>query len=118
MVFTPFFYYSSCTFRNCDIFQCCINIGANIQIFNRPIVQCLSYMVDQINLFTVLHYTPLRYYGVSIDGFSNPLTSTNINTILSIFTFFRFINTRDLIAHYVFQVEVNMNCRQLVSISQ
>ena len=38
----------------------------------------------------------------------NPLTSTIINTILSIFTVFT--NTRDLTTHYVLQVEVNMYC--------
>ena len=47
---------------------------------------------------------------MSDDGFRDPLTSTIINTILSIFTVFRCINTRDLITLYVFQVEVNMNC--------
>ena len=46
---------------------------------------------------------------MSIDGFRNPLTSTIINTILSMFTVFRFINTRDLTTHYIFQVEINMN---------
>ena len=63
-----------------------------------------------MNLFTFLHYTPWRDYGVSDDDFRNPLTSTIINTILSIFTVFRLTNTRDLTTHYVFQVEVNMNC--------
>ena len=43
---------------------------------------------------------------MSIDGFRNPLTSTITNTILSIFTISRFINTRDLTNHPVFQVEV------------
>ena len=47
---------------------------------------------------------------MSDDGFRDPLTSTIINTILSIFTVCRFINTRDLIPLFVFQVEVNMNC--------
>ena len=35
--------------------------------------------------------------------------STIINTILSIFTFFRIIDTRDLSANFAFQVDVNMN---------
>ena len=44
--------------------------------------------------------------------------STIIKTILSIFTVFCFINTRDLTSHYVFQVEVNMNwcIRELLTI--
>ena len=70
----------------------------------------VSYTVYQINPFTFLQYTPLRDYGVSINGFRNLLTSTITNTVLSIFTIFRFINTRDLSNHYVFQVGVNMNC--------
>ena len=47
---------------------------------------------------------------MSVDGFRNPLTPTIINvTILSIFTVFRFLSTRDLTTHYVFQVEVKMD---------
>ena len=42
-------------------------------------------------------------------GFFNLPMSIIINTIVSIFTVFRFINTRDLITHYVFQVEVITN---------
>ena len=57
-----------------------------------------------------LHYTPEKDYVVNIDGFCNPLTSTIINVFLSIFTVFRFINTRLLANHYIFQVGVNMNC--------
>ena len=44
---------------------------------------------------------------MSVNGFRNSLTSTIINSILSIFTIFRF--THDLATHEVFQVEVNMN---------
>ena len=38
--------------------------------------------------------------------------STTINTILSIFTVFSFINPRDLTTHYLFQFEdlLNMDC--------
>ena len=43
-------------------------------------------------------------------GFSNPLPSTIINTILIIFTVFRYVNTRDLFVHYVSQLEEIMNC--------
>ena len=62
-------------------------------------------------VFDISHrHSPQRDYGVSDDDFRNPLTSTIINIILSIFTVFHFINTRDLSTYYVFQVEVNMNC--------
>ena len=49
-------------------------------------------------------------YGMCVYGFSNPLMSTIINTILSIFTVFRYVNTRDLFVHYIFQLEEIMNC--------
>ena len=60
----------------------------------------------------ILDYTPQRDYGMSVCGFSKPLMVIIINadTILSMHPIFRNINTLDVTTHYIFQVEINMNC--------
>ena len=63
-------------------------------------LEIVSYTDKPIYVFTL--YSLKGLYWVRNDGFRNPLTSTIINTILIIFTIFRFINTRDLITPYVF----------------
>ena len=64
--------------------------------------------------YTVIRQTYLRFLGLwgEYQRFPQPahVNHTVTNTVLSIFTIFRFINTRYLPTHYVFQVEVNMNC--------
>ena len=67
----------------------------------------VAYTVYQISLFKFLHCIPYRDYGVSDDGFSNPVTSIIVNATLSIFCF---INTRELTSHYIFKAEVMINC--------
>ena len=63
------------------MYDICIAILYSLSLSNYLIslVCCLvsfsvSHTVYQMNLLSFLHYTPQRDYGVSVDGFRNPLT--------------------------------------------
>ena len=51
-----------------------------------------------------LNLLPYGIMGFASMG-SNPLTSTIINTILSMIAVSRYINTRDLLVHFFFELE-------------